>query len=858
VIDGTTVAVSRNENLGAAAGGLTLIGGTLRTTASIVTDRAIQLGSGGGTLAIAQGTSITLDGVISGGALTVNGGFVFLNGANTHAGGTTVNGGAVFIRNNAALGSGSLTLNGGRLLNGSSFATDRAIMLGSGGGTLSVQAGTTLTSLGIIAGTSLAVDGGELVLNGTSTYSGGTTLYTDSTITVGNDQALGTGALTMAAGSTLNVGTNVARPASADAVVLANNIVTTGVVATRPVAVLPPNGNTQSLVLTGSCCFSGQIVGPGSDVGATTAGAATINTGAGLTLFVNGVVSGDGRINKTGAGLLVLAGQNSLAGGVTVAAGTLNVTGAMASGVTVAAGALLAGTGRIGSLNVQAGGTVNPGAPASADVATLTVTGAVFLAGTTMVNLTPTTHDSITAVGAMTVGGTLALVPAAGTPLIQFNQSFTVASGASLTGTFATVTGLEGSAFTPTVTYTATGASVRLAPQSLVALGNGFGTLREAAFDALGNRVGGLSGNALEVAMAFDRAVATGYNPQSFFNVYASSGSALTTTLRQMSGEQRAAERRVVLESGRAVRESALDRLNAGTASLGGQQVRSSDGDRVLTMWLRGAGSWGTSSGGTAQASGAATGFTAEQRGVLTGLDWAKDGLTVGGMFHFTTTDIEYRVFAGRSTVETVGGTVYGGYRRDGGVVVNGGISIAGARTSGSRAITLPGFAQTLAGATTGSSWQVFGEAGYDLAASATTRIEPFARLAHVKADIGALTETGGVAALAAGKQGHAITVINLGGRLGANIAKGKVALNAGASWQATSGDRDAATIIGIPAVGQNGLIRTVQIDSSALSLQADAGVDLAQTIRFSLGYSGLIGKRNNDHGGRATLSVAF
>ena len=820
LIDGTTVAVSRNENLGAAAGGLALIGGgTLRTTASLVTDRAIRLGTeedflvslgaGGGRLAIGQGTTLTINGVISGGALTVNGGELVLNGANSYSGVTRLIGGTIVIANDAALGTGSLfRLDGGTLRTTASFATSRTLALGDVGGTISIASGTTLTASGMVVGTALTVNGGELVLNGSNSYNGGTTLRT-GTITVANDQALGAGTLTMVAGTTLNVATNLGRPTNTDNVALANAI--------------------------------------------STAGAATINTGAGLTLFLNGIVSGAGSITKIGSGALVLGGQNSFAGGTTVAAGTLNVTGALASGVTVASGALLAGTGRIGSLNVQAGGTVNPGASGTADMVNLAVAGAVILGGTYTANIAPTANDSITAGGAVTLGGTLAVVPVAGTPLIQFNQSFTLASGASLTGTFATVTGLEGSAFTPVMTYTATGASLRLAPQSMEALGNGIGDVRSASVDGLGGRPGGLSGNALEVARAFDRAVAAGYNPQSFFTVYASSGSALTTTLRQMSGEQRAAERRVVLEGSRVVRESALDRLNAGVASLGGQQVSSSDGDRVLTFWLRGAGSWGT-----AQSSGAATGFTTDQRGVLTGLDWAKDGLTIGGMFHFTSTDIDYRELAGSSTVESVGGTIYGGYRRDGGVVVNGGVSVSGARTSGSRAITLAGFAQSLPGTTTGSSYQFFGEAAYDLAASADRRIEPFARVAHVRADIGGLTETGGVAALAAAKQGHDITVINLGGRVGANIAGGKAALNAGASWQGTSGDRDAATVIGIPALGQNGLIRTVQIDRSALSLQADAAVALSPAIRFSLGYSGLIGQRNSDHGGRATLMVAF
>ena len=74
-------------------------------------------------------------------------------------------------------------------------------------------------------------------------------------------------------------------------------------------------------------------------------------------------------------------------------------------------------------------------------------------------------------------------------------------------------------------------------------------------------------------------------------------------------------------------------------------------------------------------------------------------------MFHYTTTNVEFGVLGGSSRVESVGGTVYAGWRQqDSGFVINAGVSLAGARTNGSRAITLAGFTQSLAGSTTGTT----------------------------------------------------------------------------------------------------------------------------------------------------------
>lgn len=873
-----TIAVSSDTALGTGDIIFSGLGGTLQALASFTTAKTITLDAGG---AIdTNGFDVSLDGVISGtgGLSKVGAGLLALTGVNTYSGGTDLDAGTISIGNVSALGTGTVTTAAGTTL----LAADNLFNLSNnvvlnGGTTIDTQGFGVLMD-GAISGSGplTKIGGGNLALYGANSYTGGTNVDA-GTLFVNSAASAGTGTIAMANDTTLAVVVaSTATPNNMTLGGLVNVLVDPGFTATlsgvisdgTAVGSLSKFG-AGNLVLAGANSYSGDtfvndgtvtvanslgfgtsdvFVGGGTTLAAGATGLnvanaiqlngpVTIDTAANM-LQLSGIVSGVGSVTKNGSGILTLSGASTYAGPTAVAAGTLNVTGSLVSAVTVGSGAALTGTGSVGSLVVSAGASVSPGAPGTNNAATLSVGGPATLGGTYNVNVVGSTADRIAATGALALGGTLAVTSVTNA---QFNTVYTVASGATRTGTFGTVTGLNlfGPAFLTSVEYTATAATIRTAPNSLVTLANLNGTP---------------TGNALAAAGAFDRAVALGYNPQAFVNLY-TAGSAIPRTLLEMSGEQRATERRVVLETNRVFRETALDRLNLGLASLAGQQVQAGDVDAgAVTFWLRGAGSWGT-----ADTSGAATGFSTEQRGILTGMDWSRNGLTVGAMFHYTSTDIDYRVLGGSSNVETTGGTLYAGFRQqDKGLVANAGLSVAGARTTGARAVTLPGLAQTLAGRTRGTTFQVFGELAWDLASSASTRVEPFARLTYAQADMGALVETGGIAALQAAKQTHDIAVTNLGLRVGTGFADGKVSLNASAAWQRTSGSRDAVTVIGIPAVGINALIRSVELDPDAALLQADLGFNLSDRARINVGYSGLIGKNNSDHAGRATLSFAF
>ena len=93
-----TLAISSDANLGGAAGGLTLNGGTLQATANVTTARAVTLNAGGGTVD-SNGHMVRFTTAItgSGGLTKTGGGAAFLLADNTYTGGTTVNGGILHI-----------------------------------------------------------------------------------------------------------------------------------------------------------------------------------------------------------------------------------------------------------------------------------------------------------------------------------------------------------------------------------------------------------------------------------------------------------------------------------------------------------------------------------------------------------------------------------------------------------------------------------------------------------------------------------------------------------------------------------------------------------------------------------------
>ncbi len=871
-------------NLGINNGTVQVGSDTAAGIGAVAINNGATLQSGGAAITLANTVETTANGLVNvraGEVLTLNGqvigagsisqvglGNLVLNGDNSFRN-LGINQGTVTVGTNTAAGIGAIAINNNATLAAgvSGLVLSNAITTTANGIVNSGPGVFTLNGTINGAGSISQVGTGNLVLNGNNSFIN--LGINQGTVTVGTNTAAGAGGIAINDNATLAAGVS--------GLVLANAITTTanGLV-NSGAGIFTLDGNisgagsisqigTGNLVLNGNNSYRNLGINQGKvTLGTNTAGGigaiainnnATLVAGANITLAnqivstatgfidtgaftttLNGVISGAGSLTKQGSGNLIVNAVNTITGPTTVTGGRLSVNGSLAnSATTVQTGATIGGTGTVGTLVVQSGGTVAPG---NAGVGTLSVNGALTLAAgsTYQAEISGPTGDRITASGPASIAGNLVVTNT--TPVnagANFNSSYILLSSSARTGTFATAAlGNYGNIFNPTLEYTATSVILRLAPNSLVTIAGGT-----------------LTGNPLAVANAFDAAVRAGYNPQPFFALY-TQGANLPNALSQLSGELHSAERRVLLEDTRVVREAAFDRLNAGLSAISGaQSVTTTDGEKATTFWLRAAGSWG-------KANGDAIGsrFETEQRGVLTGIDFAQNGFKVGAMFHYTHTDLDFDSL-GKSKLESTGGALYAGYRQPGqGFAVGLGGSVAGNKAKGSRAITAPGLQQTLTSYVSGTTYQIFGEVAYDLVPGDAIRAEPFARVAHAQVRSGDFTEVGGIAALVGKGQRNDLTVVDAGVR-GA-IQSGIADISVSAAWHRTSGDLTGLTYTSITGLNSEAGIRAAALDRDAVAVEAKVDFSLTQRIKLGAGYSGVMGGNNTDHGARATLTVGF
>jgi fibronectin-binding autotransporter adhesin len=360
------------------SGGTIVDGGTLAGAAGPI--QGDVLVNVAGTLRFEQAVDGSYAGALSGDGVVAKAGagVLTLTGTNTgHAGQFNLDGGAVSIASEANIGTGVLSFSGATLITTGPTVLLNDVTLNAAGGSFETRDLTALA--GVISGPGglTKTGAGTLLLVGANSYAGGTTV---SAGTLAGDTISLQGAISVADVATVEFAQGADGTYAGD-LSGAGTLRKTGA---GTLTLAGTNSGHSGLTSLDAGAIS---IGAASNLGTGTvrmAGGTLITTGA-MTLanaftlepvggtfqadadtVLSGVVSGAGGLNKTGLGVLTLAGANSFTGAATVAEGTLRLTG----------GAALADAGAV---VVQALGTLD--VAAAETIGDLTGDGLVSLSG---------------------------------------------------------------------------------------------------------------------------------------------------------------------------------------------------------------------------------------------------------------------------------------------------------------------------------------------------------------------------------------------------------------------------------------------------------------------------------------------
>lgn len=400
--------------------------GLVTLSGTVTLNATSDIGIGG-----ASSNSMTITGVVSGvgGMIVDERGLTGVNrtltlsGANTYTGPTTLNGGilkagvASVANVSGAFGNNSaVTLANvatGPVLDITGFATQIGSLTGGGtlGGNVTLGAATLTvggdnTSPAAYAGVISGTGGLTKIGTGTQTLSGANT-YTGNTLIDNGILALGHATNTLANNGAINV--------NGGTLALGTNTDTVGAV-----------------TLT-----SGSITGSGA--GRLTGTSYGVQSGT-----ISAKLGGSGALTKTTAGTVTISSDNSGGGGYTgaiaVNAGTLIVNGNVSTSIqtTVASGATLGGTGTVGALTIQSGGTHAPGnSPGIQPVGNYTQNGilAMEINGLTA----GTQHDRVDVTGTVNITGSSLSLTSTGYTAVNNDLIFILLNNDldTITGTFA-------------------------------------------------------------------------------------------------------------------------------------------------------------------------------------------------------------------------------------------------------------------------------------------------------------------------------------------------------------------------------------------------------------------------------------
>jgi outer membrane autotransporter protein len=534
-----------------------------------------------------------------------------------------------------------------------------------------------------------------------------------------------------------------------------------------------------------------------------------------------GMLSGAGDFSKSGAAALTLTGNSAdFAGTTSVTGGMLVVDGTLGGLLTVGANGTVAGSGRIGALTLGAGGSVAPGN----SIGTLDIAGDLTIAAGSLYEVE--TDPVGTASDRIAVGGTAALnggtvqhvgLPGAYAPVSTYTI-LTAAGG--ITGRFDAVDS-DFAFLEARLDYASDAVRLVLERNDISFAGIGQTVNQRATAGAI--EAGGWGAPLYDAAVGLNEADARG-------------------AFDRLSGELHASLRSALVEDSARVRGLLVRRLPEAGA-----------GRQGVTMWaqVHGAAS-DLSTDGNAASLHSRTG------GLWLGAEAVSPDLVFGLAFGAERSTHDAPAGNGEAEREGYRLAAYGA-RYWGTFKLSGGFAAAWDDIETARTATFPDFANTLDAGYDARTAQAFVEAGWSIPAGAGA-IEPYAALAHVRAESDAFSETGGSAALTVDSQDQAVTfaTLGLGTRRTLDFGQGRTAEIGGRiGWRHAMGDLTPHN----RQAFDTGTIFTVEglpIEDNALMVEFASQIRIRDALTLHIDWTGQIGNRHTAQHLSATLSWRF
>ncbi|WP_421552970.1 autotransporter domain-containing protein [Pseudomonas yamanorum] len=538
----------------------------------------------------------------------------------------------------------------------------------------------------------------------------------------------------------------------------------------------------------------------------------------------------EGSLIKSGAGSLVLSGDNTYRGPTTVNGGRLAVNGSLTSAVTVNDSGTLGGSGRIAALQVNSGGTVAPGN----SVGTLQVAGDVNLAAgsTYAVELTPTSSDQIVATGKAILGGGTVTLALENSPTLLSQQQAESLLGRQY-NILQAAGGIQGQfgAVLPnylflggTLDYAANGVQLDIARS-------------DASFASVG-----ATRNQRSVAAAAEQLGAG--NPVYESILRSDSVAAAQQGFQQLSGEIYPAIDTLLINDSRQLRDAV------------GERLRHTPVAGESNVWVKALGSWGKTDSRSETA-----GYTTSLGGMLAGVDGALDEQTRAGLVAGYS-DSSLNMGSGTHSSASIDSYHLGAYA--GHELGNWRLSVGGAyswhRGDVKRDLQYGEVSGKQKTKLDARSAQVFTEAAYRLSLQSMA-LEPFANLAYVHLDNERFHEKGDAAALERGSDSRDAVLSTLGLRAAKTFPlndRQQLDVSGSLGWQHSLSAVESEEHLAFVAGGPSFAVQSSPLMRDAALVGVQASLALSKSTRVNLDYTGQLAGREKVQGVGLSLNWQF